>query len=205
MSAMLTSIAGRRSSAAGDESVKSAPSRPLARAATFLAVSLLIAACAPSAERKALDEVLTAEAMSEHAYVESVDLPEPIPADGERHSLNVSEFVDSLIPFVAYVEFGTGFESPEDQDAAFEEWFNEQIVVVGNSPSGYLMSFMWVLIAPPGEFQQVVLERELIDNQLTEWDPEQFSDRYPVYLNELAAIWLDLNAGSKPDWLTIRD
>ena len=129
--------------------------------------------------------------------------PNADPTRGAGHTLDVRVFVESMMPFVVYREFGTGFESPDDQGIAFEEWLQEHVVVVGDYPSGYLLSLMWVLLAPPVEFQRVVLERELIDNGLTEWQPDQFRERYPKHLYELARIWLDHNDEHRPDWLRV--
>ena len=171
-------------------------------AALVLTAALFIG-CSQGDVRGAVVDAVTVEALSAFEYVESEDFIEPETPEGAGHTLDVRVFVESMMPFVVYREFGTGFESPDDQGIAFEEWLQEHVVVVGDYPSGYLVSLMWVLLAPPVEFQRVVLEHELIDNGLTEWQPDQFRERYPEYLYELARIWLDHNDEHRPDWLRV--
>ena len=185
----------------------SAPCRLRVTSATlyvfFVTLAALLVSCGQSAERSAVDELMTPAFRGELVYLDSDDFVEPDLPVGESHTLETEKFIDSLMPFLVYAEFGIGFDSGEDEALQFDEWMRHHIFVTDNHPSGYLLTLMWTMIAPPSEFEKLVWERELSNNRLTDWDPEHFSDRYRVYLYELARAWLDINSERRPTWLKI--
>lgn len=171
----------------------------------LMAAAAFLAGCGQSEERSAIESVMTPEFRERITYTESEDFVEPALPAGSAHTLDVEQFVDSLMPILANVELGSGPELGEDEAQAIDDWMQEYIIVADDHPSGYLLALMWAMVAPPIDFELLVWERELLENELTEWDRERFNDRYPAYLYELARIWLEHNADSKPAWLTIRD
>lgn len=173
-------------------------------AAVALITATIFTGCSQDAERSTVADVMTADALHSIEYVESSDVIEPDMPEGNEIVLDPRAFVESLMPFIEYREFGTGFASQEEEQSAFKTWLETYIVVVDDHPSGYLLSLMWTLLAPPAEFQRAVLERELVDNGLIEWEPAHFRDRYPRYLYELAQVWLHHNSETRPSWLNVR-
>lgn len=164
------------------------------------AACIIFTACAessaPSSELSYIEPQLI-EQFSE--YEPSFSAWDAAGAPSPTKSVDLEDFVQSLLPFVEYALYGTRFPDEEAMGRELNQWITDHVFVEDEIPDPFLFALMNVILHPPAEFEEAI-ETDVVTGSVA----DGFGERHLEDYVWLARLWLEANEEQRPDSLTVR-